>query len=70
MAFTLSFGDGTEFKSGPMAVVSIDRREIVHTYALPDGVDVMDFEANLSVYDDRRNMGMDEVLIGVGRGQP
>ncbi len=68
--FTLSFGDGTRFMSEPMAVVSIDRQEIVHVYTVPDGVDVMTLEAQLNVYDDARNRGHDLVWITVGRGQP
>jgi len=53
-----------------MAVVSIDRQEIVHVYTLPDGVDVMAFEAQLHVYDDARNGSHDLVRITVGRGHP
>ncbi len=68
--FSLSFGDGTRFMSEPMAVVSIDCQEIVHVYTLPDGVDVMTFEAQLHVYDDARNGSHDLVWITVGRGQP
>jgi hypothetical protein len=68
--FSLSFGDGTRFMSEPMAVVSIDRQEIVHVYPLPDGVDVMTFEAQLHVYDDARNGSHDLVRITVGRGHP
>ncbi len=69
-AYFLIFGDGGEFKSERMAVLSIDRREIVHVYTLPDGVDVMTFEAKLLVYDDARNGSHDLVWITVGREQP
>ncbi len=66
----LSFGDGAEFKSERMAVLSIDRREIVHVYTLPDGVDGMTFEAQLLVYDDAGNGGHDLVRVTVGSGPP
>lgn len=69
-AYFLIFGDGGEFKSERMAVLSIDRWEIVHVYTLPEGVDVRTFEAQLHVYDDARNGSHDLVRIMVGRGQP
>jgi len=40
------------------------------SYTLPDGVDVMTFEAQLHVYDDARNGSHDLVRITVGRGHP
>jgi len=68
-AFVLRFGDGAKFTSRRMAVGTIERHEIVHAYTLPDGVDVMSFEANLDVWDAARNGGHDMVRIYVGRGQ-
>jgi hypothetical protein len=68
-AVFVSFGDETQFKSGPMAVTSIDRQEIVHFYTLPDGVDVMTMQAALRVYDDAGNRRHDTVWIRVWRGE-
>ncbi|MBC7317955.1 hypothetical protein H5T57_01695 [Candidatus Bipolaricaulota bacterium] len=68
--FFLTFGDGEEYKSERMAVQSIDRWKIVHVYTLPDGVNMMTFEAQLHVYDDAHNRGHDSVWITVGRGHP
>ena len=70
VVWTVFFGDGTEFKSEPMAVVSIERQKITHTYTLPEGVDVMTFVASLWVHDSAGNSGRDAVEITVGRGQP
>jgi len=69
-AFYLTFGNGVEFKSERMAVLSIERQEIVHVYTLPDGVDAMILPAQLNVYDDASNWSYDLVWITVGRGQP
>jgi len=69
-AFILTFYYGAEFKSERMAVLSIERQEIVHVYTLPDGVDAMIHPAKLVVCDEASNCNSDEVRITVGRGQP
>jgi hypothetical protein len=69
-SYHLVFGDNAVFKSGLVALAFVDRQKVTHVCAIPDGVDVMTFEATLLVFDNAGGRGRDDVLITVGRGQP
>ena len=65
--YWVSFGDGESYSCEPMAVVSIEREEVTHTYSLPEGVFEKTYYVTLYVYDDAGNKGKDSLEVTVWR---
>jgi len=65
--YWVSFGDGESFSCEPMAVVSVEREEVTHTYSLPEGTFEKTYYVTLYVYDDAGNRGKDSLEITVWR---
>lgn len=57
----------TEYCSGPINVVAVERHKITHAYVLPSGVFERTYRAVLLVVDNRGNGARDEVIIRVRR---